>query len=126
MEILITHSCAHWDTSRAYSMSALWTVDRDHHVMRVCAYASWYATTVLRREISFHKLLGWLKRKGRFAQAIDHGALETLCRDLRRDMAALLCKQKRNRKTSQQLLEACGPSRESCAQGEPRRVVQAA
>jgi hypothetical protein len=31
MEILITHSCAHRDTSRAYSMSALWTVDRDHH-----------------------------------------------------------------------------------------------
>jgi hypothetical protein len=95
-------------------------------LMRICAYASWYATAVLRREISFHKLLGWLKRKGRFAQAIDHGALETLCRDLRCDMAALLCKQKRKRKTSQQLLEACGPSKESCAQGEPRRVVQAA
>lgn len=95
-------------------------------LMRVCAYASWYATTVLRREISCHKLLGWLKRKGRFAQAIDHGALEPLCRDLRRDMAALLCKQKRKRKTSQQLLEACGPSRASCAQGEPKRVLQAA
>lgn len=95
-------------------------------LMRVCAYALWYATAVVRREIRCPKLLGWLKRKGRFAQAIDHGAVETLCRDLRRDIAALLCKQKRKRKTSQQLLEACGPSRESCAQGETRRADQAA
>ena len=95
-------------------------------LMRVCAYALWYATRVLRREISFHKLLEWLKRKGRFAQAIDQGAVETLGRDLRRDMAAFLCKQKRKRKTSQQLLEACGPFREKGAQSETTWADQAA
>lgn len=73
-------------------------------LMRVCSYAAWYATTVLRREISFPKLMLWLKRKGRFANAIEHGTLATLCAELRRDMAAFLCKQRRKRKTSHQLL----------------------
>ena len=95
-------------------------------LMRFCAYASWYASAVLRREISLHKLIVWLKRKGRFAQAMHDGTVETLCRDLRRDIAALLCKQKRKRKTSQQLLATCGPSRESCSQGEMMPADQAA
>ena len=95
-------------------------------LMRFCSYASWYASAVVRREISLHKLIVWLKRKGRFAQAMHDGTVETLCSDLRRDMTTLLCKQKRKRKTSQQLLEACGPSRESCSQSEMRPADQAA
>ena len=47
--------------------------------------------------MSLPKLILWLKRKERFAHAIEEGTLETLWRDLRRDMAALLCKQKRKR-----------------------------
>ena len=70
-------------------------------LMRVCSYASWYAAAVLHREISLHKLIVWLQRKGRFAHAIHDGTVEALCRDLRRDMATLLWKQKRKRKTSQ-------------------------
>lgn len=95
-------------------------------LMRVCAYAAWYAAMVLRREISFPKLLLWLKRKGRFASAIQHGTLETLCADLRHDMAALLCKQKRKRKTSQQLLEEHGHPRPQTVQGESMPADQAA
>jgi len=95
-------------------------------LMRICAYASWYAAAVLRRELSLHKLLLWLKRKDRFAHAIEEGTVETLWSDLRRDMAVLLCKQKRKRKTSQQLLAGGGPSSESCTQGETMMVDQAA
>ena len=93
---------------------------------RVCAYAAWYAATVLRREISFHKLIVWLKRKGRFAQAMHDDTVETLCRDLRRDLATLLCKQKRQRKTSQHLLADQRSARESCSQGETMPTDQAA
>jgi hypothetical protein len=31
----------------------------------ISAYASWYAANCLRREISAHKLINWLKRKSR-------------------------------------------------------------
>jgi hypothetical protein len=95
-------------------------------LMRICAYASWYAVSVLRRELSLHKLILWLKRKDRFAHAIEDSTVETLWSDLRRDMVVLLCKQKRKRRTSQQLLAGGGSSRESCAQGETMMVDQAA
>ena len=93
---------------------------------RICAYAVWYAAAVLRREISLHKLIAWLQRKGRFAHAVHKGTIEALCSDLRRDMATLLCKQKRKRRTSQQLLEEYGHSRERCAQEERIPEDQAA
>jgi hypothetical protein len=76
--------------------------------MRLCAYASWYAAAVVRRALSLHQLMLWLKRKDRFAQAIQEGTVALQCSDLRRDMATLLCKHKRQRKTSQQLLEEGG------------------
>ena len=95
-------------------------------LMRVCSYAAWYATAVLRRELSLHKLIVWLKRKGRFAHAIHDGTVEPLYHELQRDMATLLCKQKRKRKTSQQLLEESGHCRESCAQVETTLADQAA
>ena len=95
-------------------------------LMRLCAYAAAYAAVVLRKEISFPKLILWLKRKGRFAQAIQTSTMEPLYRDLRRDMAALLCKQKRKRKTSQQLLDTSGASRERCLEGEAPPLDHAA
>jgi hypothetical protein len=95
-------------------------------LMRICSYAAWYATTVLRREISFPKLILWLKRKGRFAHAIQEDALETLCGDLRRAMVPLLCKQKRKRQTSQQLLDKTSDSQESSAQEQTVQEDQAA
>jgi hypothetical protein len=81
-------------------------------LMRICSYAAWYASAVCRREVSFPKLLLWLKRQGRFAQAIEDGTLETLYADLRQAMEPLLCKQKRKRPTSQQLLNVPYPTRE--------------
>jgi hypothetical protein len=95
-------------------------------LMRICSYAAWYATTVLRREISFPKLLLWLKRKGRFAQAVQEDTLETLCGELRRAIAPLLCKQKRKRQTSQQLLDKISSSRERGTQDQTVREDQAA
>lgn len=81
-------------------------------LMRICSSAAWYASVVCRREVSFPKLLLWLKRKGRFAHAIEDGTLETLYADLRQAMEPLLCKQKRKRPTSQQLLDIPRPARE--------------
>jgi hypothetical protein len=81
-------------------------------LMRICSYAAWYASAVCRREVSFPKLLLWLKRKGRFARAIENGTLESLYADLRQAMEPLLCKQKRKRLTSQQLLDTPSPAQE--------------
>lgn len=72
------------------------------------SYASWYADVYLHRELSIPKLINWLKRKGRFAKAMHAGTLEALCNDLRRALPKELCKQKRKRRTSRQLLEDYG------------------
>ena len=95
-------------------------------LMRICAYAAWYAAAVLRREISLYKLIAWLKRTGRFAYAVHEGTIEALCSDLRRDMATLLCKQKRKRRTSQQLLEEYGYASERGTQEKRGLEDQAA
>ena len=95
-------------------------------LMRLSSYAAWYAAVVLRREISFPKLILWLKRKGRFAQAMQDRTWETLDRELRRDMVTLLCKQKRKRRTSQQVLEESSPSIADASQEESMLVDKAA
>lgn len=95
-------------------------------LMQVCAYASWYAGAVLHREISCPKLIGWLKRKGRFAQAIQNGTMEALCHELRRAIGPLLCKQKRKRKTSRQWLHEENSSQQAGHQRELTLMEQAA
>lgn len=95
-------------------------------LMRVCSYAAWYASAVCRREVSFPKLLLWLKRKGRFAHAVQAGTMETLYADLRQAMEPLLCKQKRKRQTSQQLLDAPMPAWERETSRAVAREDQAA
>jgi hypothetical protein len=72
------------------------------------SYASWYAEEYLHRELSMPKLIHWLKRKGRFAHAMHVGTLEDLFNALRRVLPKVLCKQKRKRRTSRQLLEDYG------------------
>ncbi len=72
------------------------------------SYASWYAEDYLHRELSMPKLINWLKRKGRFAHAMHVGTLEDLFNALRRVLPKVLCKQKRKRRTSRQLLEDYG------------------
>jgi len=69
------------------------------------AYASWYAAHHLQREISLHKFSNWMKRTGRLSTAIHTGKLDTLLSNLISDIPKMLCKQKRKRKTSRQLLD---------------------
>jgi DDE family transposase len=71
----------------------------------ISAYAAWYAGHCLQREMSIHKLINWLKRKSRLSMAIYQGNVDTLLSNLRSDMSTMLCKQKRKRKTSRQLLD---------------------
>jgi len=71
----------------------------------ISAYASWYAAQYLRREISVHKFINWLKRKSRLSTAIYQGHVDILLSNLISDIPKMLCKQKRNRKTSRQLLD---------------------
>jgi hypothetical protein len=75
----------------------------------ISSYASWYAEDYLQRELSLPKLINWLKRKDRFVNAMHCGTFEALFRHLRRALPALLCKQKRKRRTSRQLLDEYGP-----------------
>ena len=95
-------------------------------LMRICSYAAWYASAVCHREVSFPKLLLWLKRQGRFARAVQNDTLATLYTDLRQAMEPLLCKQKRKRPTSQQLLDTPMPARESETPGPMVQEDQAA
>ena len=74
----------------------------------IASYASWYVEDYLQRELSIPKLINWLKRKGRFTNALHVGTLEALFNDLRRALPKVLCKQKRKRRTSRQLLEDYG------------------
>ena len=74
----------------------------------VSSYVSWYIEDYLQREISIAKLINWLKRKSRFAKAIHAGTLAALFIDLWRALPTLLCKQKRRRRTSRQLIEEYG------------------
>ncbi len=74
----------------------------------VSSYASWYAEDYLQREISLPKLINWLKRKDRFAKAVHFGTLAALFSDLWQALPKLLCKQKRRRRTSRQLMEEYG------------------
>ncbi len=74
----------------------------------MASYASWYAADHLQRERSIPKLINWLTRQCRFAQAMHVGTLETLFNDLRRALPKVLCKQKRKRRTSRQLLADYG------------------
>jgi hypothetical protein len=95
-------------------------------LMRVCSYAAWYAAGICRREVSFPKLLLWLKRQGRFARAVQEGSMEALYVDLRQAMVPLLCKQKRKRQTTQQLLDTPSPSQERETPEKPVQAEQAA
>ncbi len=74
----------------------------------ISGFASWYACGYLKKEASFHKLTDWLKRKDRLAKAIRSGSSDELFDELIRDISGKLCKQKRKRKTSRQMLEGEG------------------
>lgn len=82
-------------------------------ITMLSGYASWYAYNYLKKEASFHKLINWLNRKERLAKALRTNGLETLFEELTRDIGKRLCKQKRKRKTTRQLIEEGIPYMES-------------
>ena len=75
----------------------------------ISSYASWYAEDYLQRELSLPKLINWLKRKNRLVNAMHDGTLEALLSHLRRALPKLLCKQRRKRRTSRQLIAEYEP-----------------
>jgi len=75
----------------------------------ISSYASWYAEDYLQSELSLPKLINWLKRKNRLVNAMHDGTLEALLSHLRRAIPKLLCKQKRKRRTSRQLIAKYEP-----------------
>lgn len=75
----------------------------------LCGFASWYANNYLKKEISFHKVIRWLIRKNRLTDIIRSDRLrDKFIKNIR-----FLCKQKRKRKTTRQLLEERIPYMES-------------
>jgi hypothetical protein len=74
----------------------------------ICGTAARYIYNCLKREASFHKIINWLKRKGRLSEALRSGSLEKLIEELLKNSKSL-CKQKRKRKTTRQLLENAVP-----------------
>lgn len=91
-------------------------------VTMISGFASQYADRYLKKEASFHKLINWLKRKDRLAKAIRSGSSDELFDELMKDISGKLCKQKRRRKTSRQMLEGEGiPYMESFPSGGPEK-----
>lgn len=69
------------------------------------SFASWYSETRLKLETSFHKLIEWLKRKGRLSRAALLSQFHQLLSELIQDLPGMLCKKKRKRKTTLELIE---------------------
>ena len=63
-----------------------------------------YARRCYQREISFYKVVKWLKHKGRLGKAIQENMLNNLFTQLRNNILRL-CKQRRKRKTTLQLID---------------------
>jgi hypothetical protein len=68
----------------------------------ICGTAARYICSCLKREASFHKIINWLKRKGRLSEALRSGSPEKLIEELL-NISKSMCKQKRKRKTTRQL-----------------------
>jgi hypothetical protein len=72
-------------------------------------FASYYCANHLRREACLHKITEWLKRRERLSKAVQLGQIYTLLEELINDLPRILCKQKRKRKTTLELIEARVP-----------------
>jgi hypothetical protein len=89
----------------------------------IYGYAFRYAKNQLQREVSTYKLFGWLKRNGRLMQAVHTESLDVLLNDLMQNLPRL-CKQKRKRKTSLQLVEDQIEYMDSFSPNEIRNIQQ--
>jgi len=73
-------------------------------ITMLCRFASIIAQFQFFRAISFHKVIQWLLRKERLSRAICFHTRCVLLVDLSSDILTL-CKQKRKRKTTQELID---------------------
>ena len=71
----------------------------------IYSYISWYTTKYYKKEVSFYKIINWLKRMNRLEKAIYNNELNILLKKIEKDSSSILCKQKRKRKTIQQLIQ---------------------
>lgn len=67
-------------------------------------FAAGYAQAQHQRELSFHKVITWLKRKDRLARVLNQATLNNLLEQLAKGILRL-CKQQRKRPTTQQLID---------------------
>jgi hypothetical protein len=82
------------------------------------SYASWYALSEHAREASDYKFFNWLKNLDRVKKAIFSGSFSALFEEIKREVLNV-CKQKRKRKTTLELIESAAPYPESF---EPRKA----
>jgi len=59
---------------------------------------------MIQKETSIHKVISWIARNNRFFEIIINGFVENLWKSLMDDCKHILCKDKRKRKTTRQLL----------------------
>jgi hypothetical protein len=87
--------------------------------------ASWYAEFQLQREASMHKITEWLKRNERLSKVVRCGGIERLLEDLIHDLYKMLCKQKRKRKTTRELISNQIPYQDSFSTHQPQKLDKA-
>jgi nucleoside diphosphate kinase len=73
-------------------------------ITRFCGLASIIAQLQYQREVSFYKVTQWLLRSARLANAIANNLVSSLWDELTSDILRI-CKQKRKRKTTKELIE---------------------
>ena len=71
----------------------------------ICGFASKIAQLQYQQEVSFHKVIQWLLRSERLANAVCDNLISSLLVDLGLNLQRL-CKQKRKRKTTQELINS--------------------
>ncbi len=82
-------------------------------IQPVAACASWMARELYQRELSVHKLINWVKRGGRLVQAVYEQQFNAVLEELVAALPRGLCKQKRKRLSSRQMIEQEIPYMES-------------
>jgi hypothetical protein len=71
---------------------------------KIYGYAFIYAKNMFNREASLYKLFNWLKRSSRLLKAVHSKSINSLINDLKQNIFRV-CKQKRTRKTTLQMIE---------------------
>jgi hypothetical protein len=82
-------------------------------ITMIYGFCNWYCDNQIQREACLHKVVEWLKRRERLSKAVLSCEFDILLQDLIHDLPKMLCKQKRRRKTTLELIEAQVPYNDS-------------